>query len=355
MPVDTHPAPILIGDRSVGARCPVFIIAEAGVNHGGSLEAALALVDAAAQAGADAVKFQLFRADELTVSGAPTASYQRRSGGPDTQRALLQALELSLDGFDRIRLRCRERSILFLATPFGTRQVEELVALGAPAIKIASTDLTNPPLLKAVTRTSLPIIASTGASTVPEMDAAVELLDRGGARGRLVLLHCVSSYPTPLDALNLGAIGELGRRYGVPCGLSDHTTSTETGGWAAAAGACVLEKHLTLDHDAPGPDNAMSLTPEALSDYVQAVRRSERAMGTGELGMTDLEADVRRVAGRSVVAATSICSGDTITRDMLLLKRPGTGLPAEDLARVAGRTAACDIPADTLMAWDMVR
>lgn len=347
--------PVAIGRHLIGPGLPTFIIAEAGVNHDGSTETALRLVDVAAEAGVDAVKFQMFRAKDLAAQSATTARYQQDGGGGASQRAMLSLLELPEAAFFRIKEHCRERSMTFLATPFGMLEVDLLVKLGAPAVKIASTDLTNTHLLQRAATTELPIILSTGASTAGEVNTAVEYLRRAGAGERLVLLHCVSCYPTPLDAINLRAIQTLGSAYGVPSGLSDHTTSTKVGAWAVAAGACLLEKHFTLDRTASGPDHAMSLSPAELAEYVAAARETEKALGSGDLGLGDQEREVRAVAGKSVVAAKNIPAGTRITPDMLALKRPGTGISPGDFDRLVNRTAIADITSDTLLSWDMVR
>jgi sialic acid synthase SpsE len=346
---------VTIGRHRVGPGEPTFIVAEAGVNHDGCAETALSMVDAAADAGADAVKFQVFRAADLVTASASTALYQQDGCGETFQRTMLLRLELTQDAFCRIKQRCEQRSILFLATPFGETEVARLVDLGTCAIKIASTDLANGRLLEAAAATGLPIILSTGASKEAEIRASVGRLRRVGAADRLVLLHCVSCYPTPIDAINLRAIAALQRAFAVPCGLSDHTTSTQVGGWAVAAGACVLEKHFTLHPTAPGPDHAMSLTPEQLAEYVVNVRRVVQALGNGTLGMTDHEADVRLVAGKSVVATVDIFAGTRLTAEMLTLKRPGTGICAGDLDAVPGRYASVDIPCETILSWDMIR
>ncbi|MCH7871994.1 MAG: N-acetylneuraminate synthase family protein [Planctomycetes bacterium] len=343
-----------IGRHRVGPPHPAFIVAEAGVNHDGSLDKALRLVDAAADVGADAVKFQMFRADDLVTATAETAAYQREATRHSSQRDLLAKLELSLEQFRTLRDRCDNRSIAFLATPFGAREIDWLTELGAPAIKIASTDLTNAPLLGLAAATGAALILSTGAADKREIDDAVALVRQKRAGDRLILLHCVSAYPTPLSAINLRAIATLRRRYAVPCGLSDHTVSTQTGGWAVASGADVLEKHFTLDPDAPGPDHAMSLDPSQMKDYIRHVRDAETALGDGRVGVTECQREVRLVAGRSVVATVDIKAGTRLTPDMMGLKRPGTGIAPTELERIAGRCAAVDIPADTLMAWDMV-
>lgn len=356
---ETAPSPpartVRIGPRTVGDGQRVLVVAEAGVNHGGALDQALRLVDAAARAGVDAVKFQMFRAAELATAAAAPAAYQQARGGGASQRDLLRRLELPDEAFARIAAHCRMRGVEFLATPFSPPDVDRLLPLGVPALKIASTDLNNLPLLRRAVGTGLPLIVSTGAATEPEIRAAVGRLYAWGAAGRLILLHCVSGYPTPLAAANLRAIADLRRVAGVPCGFSDHTRSSAIAGWAVAAGACLLEKHFTLDRTAPGPDHAMSLNPEELAAYVSAARGAETALGRGGLGMTALEADVRAAARRSVVAARSIPAGTVLTADMLTLKRPAGGIEPEHLETLLGRQAAADIAPDTVLTWDLIR
>ena len=367
-PIDLHLAEAVLAAREetassvvvpiagfpVGPGRPAMIVAEAGVNHDGDPDKALLLVDAAVEAGADAVKFQVFRAADLATVAAPTADYQRDRVEEGTQRDMLARLELSSRDFSRIRDHCKARGIRFLATPFSPSDVDRLLEWPPVAIKIASTDLTNVPLLRRVADTALPIIVSTGAATAAEIEKAIALFRSWGLPGRLILLHCVSSYPTPLDAANLRAIGALAEASGVPCGLSDHTESTRTGGWAVAAGACFLEKHITLDRSAAGPDHAMSLEPGAFAEFVVCVRETEAALGAGELGMNPIEADTRRVARRSIVAARSIRAGDVVIEDMLAMKRPEGGIEPAELDRLVGRRARVDIPADAPLSWDMV-
>ena len=344
-----------IGRHQVGPGQRTFVVAEAGVNHDGCLHTALGMVDAAADAGADAVKFQMFRAADLVSASASTTQYQRRGCGETSQRAMLARFELSPEAFRQIKRQCDRRSIMFLTTPFCQAQVGHLVDLDVRAVKIASTDLTNTPLLETMAATGLPVIMSTGASTESEIRTAVERLHRMGVTRRLILLHCVSSYPTPVEAANLNAVLWLHRTFGVPCGFSDHTTSTQIGGWAVAAGACVLEKHFTLDPSASGPDHAMSLGPVQLTEYVAGVRLVEKALGTGRPGMSGQEAEVRALASRSVVAAMDIPAGAQLTAEMLAVKRPGTGIPAGDLARLKGRRVAVKIACDTTLSWDMIQ
>lgn len=359
---------VSIGGCLVGSGRPTYVIAEAGVNHDGTLDKALRLVDVAAEAGADAVKFQVFRADELATAAAETANYQKSRGlkparthacrkqtRDQSQREMLARLELSDDGFRRVQTRCVERGIEFLATPFGPRDIDRLLELKVNAIKTASTDLNNVPLLRNAAETGLPMIVSTGAASAEEIRTSVEHLREWDAGERLILLHCVSAYPTPLDAANLRAIGALQRNFGVVCGFSDHTTETQTGAWATAAGASVLEKHFTLDREAPGPDHAMSLDPPGLRQYISSIRDVERALGTGKLGLSALEADVRAVARKSVVAARDLTTGTVLRLEMLTVKRPAGGIEPDQLDVLIGRQVATDVPRDTILKWDMIQ
>ncbi len=355
---------VMIGERAVGAGQRTLVIAEAGVNHNGEVSSALRMVDVAADAGADAVKFQMFRASELTTPEAICAEYQK-AGGAATQRELLTNLELDDAAFSQIRARCAQRGIMFLATPFGPGDVQRLVAIGVVAIKLASTDLVNVLLLDAAIETGLPLILSTGASTEGEIGAARRYLAKHGAVDRTIFLHCVSRYPAPIASLNLGAIATMRRALGVPIGLSDHTTWVQGGANAVGAGACVIEKHFTLgrgsgsrcggSQDGVGPDHAMSLIPSELSEYVEQIRLAERAMGDGSYGLQAIEQEVREIARKSVVAATNIPAGATIDASMLTLKRPGTGAAPSVLAEMIGKRATTDIASDTLLSWNMVR
>jgi N,N'-diacetyllegionaminate synthase len=344
---------VWIADRPVGPGAAVYIVAEAGVNHDGDPQRALALVDAAAHAGADAVKFQLFRASELVTGRAAAAGYQRAAGFA-TQREMLCRLELSEEVFAQLAEYCRKRRIAFMATPFGAGDVDRVVGFGAPAIKIGSGDLNNVRLLRRAAETGLPVILSTGAATATEIRQSVEWLRAWGAGDRLILLHCVSCYPAPLEAANLRAIGTLEAEFGVPCGFSDHTTSTQIGAWAVAAGACLLEKHFTLDRRARGPDHAMSLEPQELADYIQMARQAEKALGRGQLGMSELETEVRQLARRSVVSARFLPAGTVLSAEMVTVKRPAGGIPPDRLDELIGRRLRIDVPADTPLSWDML-
>ncbi len=353
--IDSATISVSITGHKIGPTHPVFVVAEVGVNHDGTLDKALVLIDKAADAGADAVKFQMFRASELATAAAPKAAYQAGCQNRTSQQDMLSALELSIEAFAAIKKHCDDRGIVFLATPFGPEDVTRLASLQVAALKIASTDLTNEPLLTATGQTGLPLILSTGASTEEEVRRCMEVRRQQGALGRLILMHCVSAYPTPLEAINLRTIATLRQAFRVPCGLSDHTTSVETGAWAVAAGACILEKHFTHDRNAVGPDHAMSLEGGQLGDYITRIRLLERSMGDGKLGMSPLEADVRKVARKSVVVTKSIPIGTVLTDAMLTCKRPGTGISPVDLPSLVGRRTTVDIPSDTVLSWNMVR
>lgn len=354
-PPDATPADIIISRSTIGLGQSVYVIAEAGVNHNGSREAALTMVDAAAAVGADAVKFQMFQADTLATADAAGASYQRACCGHQTQREMLRRLELGSDDLAAVRHRCIERGMEFLATPFALPDLEALVELDVRAIKLASTDLDNVPLVRAAADTGLPLIVSTGAADAAEIDAAVRRLEDWGAARRTVLLHCVSSYPTQWSQANLRAIGELTRRFGLHAGFSDHTASETIGGLSVAAGARVLEKHFTLDRRADGPDQAMSLEPDQLGRYIEAARRAQQALGNGCLDAIEAEQEVRRVARKSVVAVHDIAAGQILTEEMVTLKRPGGGLPPAEIDHLIGKQATVPIPADTQLTWETVR
>lgn len=341
-----------IGNRMIGRASPVFIIAEAGVNHNGRLDLALRLVDAAAEAGADAVKFQAFRAGALASRAAPKAAYQAAvTGADESQLEMLRRLELGGGDFRRVQERCRERGVLFLATPFDEESLDLLAALDVPAFKIGSGDLTNLPFLRAVARRGKPVLLSTGMATLEEVEAAVAAVQAEGAAD-LLLFHCTSSYPTPFDQVNLRAMVTLRERFGLPVGYSDHTPGTAVPVAAAALGAAAIEKHLTLDRSLPGPDQRASLEPDEFRAMVEAVRQAEAALGDGVKRPAPCELETRAVARKSLVARERIPAGAVIRAELVAVKRPGTGIPPADLNRVIGRRAAADIAADDLLTWD---
>lgn len=346
---------IEIAGRTVGSGAPCFIIAEAGVNHNGDEALAKRLIDAAALAQADAVKFQTFKAERIVTVRATKATYQRHSPHDhESQLEMLRRLELSEATHQELMRYAHERGIIFLSTPFDEASADFLEALGVPAFKLASGELTNLPFLSHVARKGTPLIMSTGMSTLAEVETALEAVYGTGNR-QVVLLHCVSTYPAnPRDA-NLRALQTMANAFRVPVGYSDHTPGVEVAVAAVALGACVIEKHVTLDRRLPGPDHRASLEPEALVALVRGIRSVEAALGHGRKEPAASEANTAAVARKSLVAAKDIATGSTVTADSIAIKRPGTGLPPAMLEQVVGRIATEDIPADTVLTLEMLR
>jgi N,N'-diacetyllegionaminate synthase len=317
---------ISLKGRLIGPGEPCLIIAEAGVNHDGLLERALALVDAAHAARADAVKFQTFRAEALVSPGAAKAEYQKQDRAEESQLEMIRRLELPFDAFPAIQTRAAERGLLFLSTPFDELSADWLAQLEVPAFKVGSGDLTNLPFLRYLARRGVPLILSTGMSTLREVRDAVDAV-RETAPVPLALLHCVSSYPAdPADA-NLRAMATLAAAFEVPVGYSDHTAGIETALAAVALGACVVEKHLTLDRALPGPDHAASLEPDAFARMVEGIRTVERALGDGIKRPRPSEADAASVARRSLVITRDLEAGTVLDGSHVAIRRPGTGIP----------------------------
>ncbi|SDG53144.1 N-acetylneuraminate synthase [Roseospirillum parvum] len=341
---------------------PCLIIAEAGVNHNGSLERALEMVAVAAHAGADAIKFQTFRAEQLATAGARRAAYQARELGDGDQLSMLRGLELADADFARLAARCRELGIAFLSTAFEPEGLDMLLGLGMARVKIPSGEITNPRLLLAAARSGRPIILSTGMATEADVAAALGVLacgllgwtrrgdaafanalaDPAGRRAvahRVTLLQCTSAYPAPPDSINLKAMHTLAERFGLAVGLSDHSQGIAVPTAAAALGARVIEKHFTLDRTLPGPDHAASLEPDELAAMVGAIRTVEAALGDGHKAPTEVEHDTARVARRSIVAARPIAAGEPFTEEALAFRRPGTGLSPMACWTLLGRPA----------------
>lgn len=348
-------ARVEIGNRSVGSGKPCFIIAEAGVSHNGSLELAIELVNGAAAAKADAIKFQTFRADDLATADAEKAKYQKvRTGAGETQREMLRRLELSPAAHGRLAQHCRSRSIMFLSTAFDPQSVDLLFRLKMPAFKIASGEITNWPLLRYIARLRKPIILSTGMSYLSEIDEAIRVLRCEGVN-EIALLHCVSNYPADPASANLRAISTLKSAFRVPVGLSDHTLGLDVPIAAVAVGASIIEKHFTLDRTLAGPDHEASITAEELSDLISRIRRVEAALGNGCKEPLPSEEDVRRASRRSIVIREPIPPGTKIHSNMLTFKRPGTGISPVELELVVGRVTKRALAVDTLLRWEDLR
>lgn len=330
----------------------VFVIAEAGVNHNGSLDTARKLVEAAYAAGADAVKFQTFQAAELVSAAAPLAEYQARAtGGAESQFDMLRKLELSREAHTALSRHCTALGIEFLSTPFDEESLGFLVEeIGVRCIKLGSGEITNAPLLVRAARFGRPILLSTGMSTLDEVEQALEALafgymsrdenpslaDLKGAfanpaaqallKERVTLLHCTTEYPAPFEEVNLRAMQTLRRAFGLAVGLSDHTAGIAVPIAAAALQAVVIEKHFTLDRRLPGPDHKASLEPDELRAMIRGVREIEQALGVEEKAPTPSERKNRAVARRSLVAARDIRAGEKFSANNLAVKRPGTGI-----------------------------
>jgi N,N'-diacetyllegionaminate synthase len=346
-------AVIEIQNRSIGIHEPCFIIAEAGVNHNGSMDLAVELVDKAVWAGADAVKFQTFKPESVVTAAASKADYQKRNTGDDeSQLDMIRRLQFTYDEFQKIKKYCDTRRIIFLSTPFDDESVDFLDSLEVPAFKIASGEINNYPLLKHVSNKKKPIILSTGMSYLGEVEKAVNTIYLSGNR-RVVLLHCVSNYPAAPEDVNLRAMSAMAAAFGVPVGYSDHTLGIEVSLAAVALGACVIEKHFTLGRTMPGPDHRASLEPGELKDLVGSIRIIESAMGHGRKEPSPSEEDISRAARRSLVAACDIKAGIPLLKEHIAIKRPGTGLPPSMIRYLLGRKSRHMISADTFLTLDL--
>jgi N-acetylneuraminate synthase len=332
-----------------------FIIAEAGVNHGGSIDVAAALVETAKECGADAIKFQTFRAERLVSRRAGKAEYQKRTtSASESQYGMLKNLELTADGHRTLVRRCRERDILFLSSPFDEESADLLHGLDVNIFKIPSGEITNLPFLKHVARKGRPIILSTGMSTLGEIEEALAAIREAG-NPDVSLLHCVSEYPAPYPEINLRAMNTIREKFRLPVGFSDHTEGIEVSIAAVALGATILEKHFTLSREMAGPDHKASLEPVEFRRMVEAIRNVELAMGDGIKRPASCEIGNREIARKSVVATSPIRPGEKFTDRNIALKRPGYGIQPKDIGRLLGREAKVPIDADDVVTWDMVK
>ena len=336
----------------MGAQPSTFVIAEAGVNHNGSLELALELVSAAKACGADAVKFQTFEARSLVTRSAAKAAYQLAASDAtdDSQYAMLAPLELDRTAWRRIHAHCRDVGIEFLSSPFDERSVDVLDELGVRAFKVPSGEITNLPYLVHLGAKGKPVLLSTGMAWLGEVEAAVRTLQDAGVR-ELTLLHCVTEYPAPPEQINLRAMATLAAAFGLPVGYSDHTAGIEIAVAAVALGAAVIEKHFTLDTNLPGPDHRASLDPAAFTAMVSAIRSVELALGDGRKRPAACELPNLVVVRKSLVATRELRAGERLERGDVAVKRPGSGIVPGELERVLGRRAARDIAADQVIGW----
>ena len=330
-----------------------LIIAEAGVNHNGSLESAKKLIDVAKEAGADYVKFQTFKAETLVTQTADKADYQKELTGEDeTQFQMIKKLELNREAHVELIEYCKSKKIKFLSTPFDIDSIDLLCEFGLDKLKIPSGEITNLPYLRHIGRMGKPIILSTGMSTLEEVrDALNILIDSGAKKDKITILHCNTEYPTPMEDVNLKAMLTIRDKLGVKVGYSDHTLGIEIPIAAVAMGATVIEKHFTLDRTLPGPDHAASLEPKELIEMVSAIRNIGIAMGNGVKKPSHSEEKNIQIARKSIVAKMSIKKGEIFSEENLTVKRPGTGISPMEWENVIGKIANRDYETDDLIDW----
>lgn len=327
----------------------VFIIAEAGVNHNGSLELAKKLVDAAKNAGADCVKFQTFISKNMVCKNAIKAEYQKRyTKVEETQFEMLKRLELSFDDFIELSKYCLEKKIEFLSTAFDFDSLEFLHSLGMKRWKISSGDITNLPYLIRIAQLKKPVIISTGMCTMDDIKNAISILEGNGAE-EITVLHCTTDYPTPFNEVNLKAMLSIKKEFGVNIGYSDHTKGIEVPIAAVALGAKVIEKHFTLNRNMDGPDHKASLEPSELKAMVDAIRHIEAALGNGKKQPTESEIKNMVVARKSIIAKKKIKAGEVFTEENITVKRPGNGISPMRWFEVLGKTASRNFEEDELI------
>lgn len=342
-----------IGGRPVGPGHPVYVIAELSANHHHDLERALKIVRAAADAGADAVKIQTYTADTMTIdSDRPPFRIEGTLWDGRTLYDLYREAQLPWEWHAPLQRAATDAGLDFFSTPFDATAVEFLEGLDVPAYKIASFENVDLPLIRLVARTGKPVILSTGMATLDEVAEAVETFHQAGGR-ELALLKCTSAYPAPLGQMNLRAIGTLAETFGVAAGLSDHTLGTEAPAAAVALGATVIEKHLTLSRDEPGPDSAFSLEPDEFRAMVAAVRATEQMLGSPEICRTAKE-EASATFRRSLFVVADVARGEPFSADNVRAIRPGGGLHTRHLGDVIGRTAAHDVERGTPLAWSLL-
>lgn len=332
----------------------VFIIAEAGVNHNGDMKIAQQLVRAAKKAGADAVKFQTFKAEALASCFAKNVGYQQKTVGKGAQVDMLKVLELDQTMHQELIKACQKEGIIFLSTAFDHQSVDLLEKLKVPAYKIPSGEITNFPLLEYIASKKKPIILSTGMSTMKEIGFAVEVLRSAKIRD-LSLLHCVTEYPAPYDQLNLRAMITMEKAFKVPVGFSDHTLGIWMPIAAVALGASIIEKHLTMDQSMLGPDHKASLDPNEFKELVKAIRSTETALGDGIKRPANCEKKYILEVRKSLVATRNICKGQKILAEDITIKRPGTGISPSNLKELIGSVVQKSISKDQVLTWEMFK
>ncbi|MFH1537465.1 MAG: N-acetylneuraminate synthase [bacterium] len=341
----------------MGPGHPCFIIAEVGSNHDRKLDQALEMIDIAASAGADAVKFQTYSAETLYSRKTPKMTYLKKKKAAAEGESvwdMIKRIEMPREWHADLARHCNKRKIIFLSTPFDEKAVDELEAVGVPAYKIASFEITHLLLIRKAAETGKPLILSTGMANLTDIETALETVRATGNR-RVALLHCAISYPPRYEDLHLRAMDTMRSAFGVPIGYSDHTLDIVADVAAVARGANLIEKHYTIDRKLKGPDHPFALEPDELRAMCEAVRKTEKSLGSPEKRRTRAEEELHRLARRSLVAARDIPAGKKITRSMIAVKRPGFGIHPAMLDIVVGKTAAADIEKDDILTWKHVK
>ncbi|MFW6016130.1 MAG: N-acetylneuraminate synthase [bacterium] len=346
---------IKIENKIINEKSPSFFIAEAGVNHNGDLVLAKKLVDAAFEAGADAVKFQTFSTDRLIIKDTKKAKYQvSNTGNNDSQYDMLKELELSFEEHKIIKDYCDKKGIIFMSTPYDKESVEMLDDLGVPAYKVASTDNTNLPFLRYLSQRDKPVILSTGMAYLSEITQSVKVFEDNKFKD-LIILHCVSNYPIEVEKTNLSVINTLRNSFKTIVGYSDHSEGIGAAPFSIPFGSKVIEKHFTLDKDMSGPDHKASLNPKELKETINLIRKVEKAVGNGIKVPILEEKDSRSKLQKSLVSKSKISKGTVIREDMLISKRPGTGISPLYINDIIGRKTKIDIEDNTILDLEMFK
>lgn len=344
----------IIDGRIVGDNSKCYIIAEAGVNHNGDVNIAKELISEASKNGADAIKFQTFFADDLLIEETRKANYQKiDENDKETQYEMIKRLELNRDDFIELHKYSLKKNITFLSSPFDIKSVDFLDSIGISAFKIASGEITNIPLIEHISSKKKPIILSTGMSNLGEIRIAIEYIKKN--IDNIVLLHCISSYPTKYEDVNLRAINTLKSEFNLPVGFSDHTIGITIPIVAAALGACIIEKHFTINKNYKGPDHKISLEPEELRNMIDNIRIVEKALGNGIKVPTNEEEEMKKIVRKSIVSKYDMAKGTVITKDLIDLKRPGTGIEPKYIEDIIGRETLKEIKKNQLLTWDMIK
>ncbi len=343
-----------LGGREVGPGRPVLVVAEAGINHNGDLEMARRMVEAAARAGADAVKFQAYHSEEFLSSRDLTYTYVSQGREvTESQYDMFKRCEFGREEFLLLRDDCRGKGLIFFATATDFQASDMLLGLGVPALKVGSDDLVHHPMLRAFAAKKKPLIISTGMADLTEVKRAVRAIEESGG-DEVVILHCTSLYPTPEDRANVLRVDTLRRAFECPVGYSDHTLGVSAAAGAVALGACYVEKHFTLDRNLPGPDHRFSADPAALTSLVATIRAVQENLGSAEVVPAPEELEMRVIARRSVVTARALPRGTVLSRADFAYKRPGTGIPPMDEHLLVGRRAARDLREGELITLEAV-